>query len=91
MCYDDHNNAHFIDKKTVNVAGKSVNIQSWQISIQIIMIRMSISQPLLKILPRASQRHEVEVPYKSWLLSMSPLSRIPLGYMVWYSGLSLRI
>lgn len=46
MCYDDRNNAHFIDKKTVNVDGKSVNIQSWQISIQIIMIRMSISQPL---------------------------------------------
>lgn len=65
MCYDDHNNAHFIDNKAVNMDGNSVNLQSLQISIQIIMIRMSISQPLLKILPRASQRHKIEVPYKS--------------------------
>lgn len=90
MCYDDNNNAHFIDKKTVNVDGNSINIQFWQISIQIIIITMSISQPLLKILPRASQRHEIEVPYKSRLLTMFPLFCVPLSYIVWYSGLSFR-
>lgn len=62
MCYVEHNNAHFIDKETVNVDGNSANIQSCQVSIQIIITKMSISQPLLKSLPRASQRHEIEVP-----------------------------
>lgn len=62
MCDDDHNNAHLIDKETVNVDGNSANIQSWQVSIQIIITKMSILQPLLKILPRASQRNEIEVP-----------------------------